>query len=736
MKNLTQIIVAAGLYTLTAAAASADVPVANAYQMGSQANKWGFITFPINNIDGLTLVKPTSSSGEQISAAEGVNGKIYAYTVIYDIYMGDGLEQESFVIYNASDFSKVKSTDASGYGRVVDMAYDYRHHTMYALVENKKADNGLGLTALNTVDMATGALTQVGLPGDIKAQDGNGKTVEEHLVTLASDPTDGTLYAMGEYRQLYKLDRTTGAATPVGARHKVAVINDFQSMAFSPDGTLYHAQQHPDYSYFMQIDKTDGSLINPVTGEKVVVNADFTNTAARFKDDPQVTGLWFSGHNYVSSVPRSVTDLKSTVSDTDPNRVTLEWQLPTANIDGTSAAITGINVYRYGTSGVLATLPATATSYVDPKSPNGNVTYSVAAISADGDGIPASVTVFAGADMLKAVTNLTAELNGNEVTLSWTAPTATVNGGYSDYANITYSISSLLGTQVTPLQTGVKGNTFNYTLPASGTYSFLVIPESCGVEGLPSTSNSVTYQASAAESLPYECGFGDDQGGTLWTAVNKSTGTNGWSIQSGYAYQQLDGKYAQFKTGGSATIPTDDWFFSPAIECPAGDYTLSFYACGGSFDTHTFKVFAGPDTKTAADFTQELLRLEAQKVYAESTDNNHFVPYTVDFKIAEGGAHRIAFQGIGNATYATIRFDNVKLAAKNAGISDIVYLSSYSYDAATRTVSCAGASITAYDLTGRVAATGKSELTLPAEGIYLIEVREDSGVYRTKVLAR
>lgn len=67
---------------------------------------------------------------------------------------------------------------------------------------------------------------------------------------------------MGDYRQFFSMNKYTAEITPVGERHSVAVDNNFQSMAFAPDGTLYWAHCHPDYEY---LDRSAG--ISDVTAD-------------------------------------------------------------------------------------------------------------------------------------------------------------------------------------------------------------------------------------------------------------------------------------------------------------------------------------------------------------------------------------------------------------------------------------------------------------------------------------
>lgn len=715
-----------------------DVTVAHAYQMGSTDSKWGFVQFPVNDLDALQIDKATTNYDAQIGAGEYVDGLYYTYTLEYDFIMGDGLEPSEFVVWNAADnFNKVRSADATS-ARVVDMTFDYTSNTMYALKEISRTDNGaIGLTALNVVDMATGEMTLVGLPGDISAVNGNGVTVEEHLVSLASNPADGQLYAMGEYRQLYKLDRLTGEATAVGERNRIAITNDFQTMAFAADGKLYQAQMHPDYEYFMEINPENGALTNPVTGEPVVVNSDFTNNAARFPHDPQLTGLYFEGKTLVKSSAKAVTGLTATVKSGTSNTVELRWTNPLEDYEGNEIALSGVKVYRFGTADVLAVLPASATSYTDAAAPNGDVTYYVVAETTDHAGFPAWATVFSGADKLKAVTDLTAELEGEEVSLSWTAPTETVNGGYSDYGNISYIISRTKGTDTEEIARDVTATTYLASLAGNGTYTFTVVPVSCGIEGLPATSEPVTLQG--VEQLPYETSFEDNDGGTLWTIVNNQTGSYGWSIVAGYAYQQLEGKFAQFKTGGSSTFPANDWLISPAIHMPQGKSTLKYFANGGSFDTHSYKVWLGGNSTSPEDFTTEIYSLENEKVYTEDTTDKNYVEKSHEINIPVEGDYRIAFQGIGAATYATLKIDKLSLAyTPSSGVDMVSADGGILWNPESGVAACVEAtSIEAYDMQGRCLGFAEgTSLRVDAKGVIIVKAFSTDGVKIRKVIAR
>lgn len=692
---------------LGSANSGTTVYTAKAYQMGSTDNKWGFTQWPVNNLSAKTMTKNISSDLDQVGAGEYVDGKYYAFTYAFDMLMGTGLELSQFVVYDAANnYTVLNSRDLYAYERVVDMTYDYIHNTMYALVELNRADNGVGKTALHVVDLTSGKTTLVGLPGDIRALDGYGRDVEEHLMSIASAPSDGALYAMGEYRRLYRLNRMTGEATPVGERNRVAMTNDLQTMAFAPDGRLYQAHMHPDYEYWMEIDPASGAQTNPVTGESIVIGESFSNNAARMAGDPQITGLYFEGKQYNSAAIAKVEGLALNIVEGQPNKVRLSWT-------SVPAGATSVRIYRLGTNDPLATVTRSNTEWTDNNAPNGYVSYYVVALDNNGEGFPTWSTIKAGYDALEAVTDLTATMDGDNVDIFWNAPTSTQEGGYADYDATTYNVIRWFGSQSEVLATGIEATEYSDTLSENGTYSYEVIPFCGGIQGASAMSNSVKRESML--SVPYSTGFEDNDGGTLWEALNRNS-NYGWSVISGYAYQQLDGKFAQFKTGGSTTVPADDWFFSPAIYMPAGSYNLVYWANGSSYDNQTYNVLIGSDSTDPTDFSQIIASYDNERIYDAADVHNHYVELTIPFTVAEGGAHRIAFQGIGCSTYATLKIDNLSIIPDGeVGIKEM---------AADQE------SVEYYDLTG-VRLNG-----MPEKGIFLRVSTGTDGLRKTAKICR
>lgn len=651
-KLLLSCIAVAGTFSAVSAQS-----VAHGYQMGDEKGQFGFISFSVDNFANPIMDKRVYGDSH-ISAGECVDGLYYTFDVFADA-MG-GISGGDYKIYDAEDFTVVKhipSYDTTC--RVVDMTYDYTTNTMYALVENAVTTSQITSTSLNIVDLADGKCYPVGPTGELKAIDGYGREVDESLITLAADK-DGNLYAMGGYRQFYKLDKLTGAATKISAsQHPIATDDAFQSMAFDTEGVLYWAQTHPDYGYFLTIDPATG--VASYMAEDPDPSTIWKNEASILGANAEVTGLWFE-KPFDASAPAAPADVKAVRRDGTASTIDLTWTLPANDLAGNATAITAIAVYRLGSATPVATLAADATSWTDTDAPNGLQTYMICAFNGDKHGRGALAQVFAGADSLMPVGNLTASIANSEVTLAWTAPTATENGGYADFDNITYRVWRIKGNEEIMIAKDVTETTYTDVLAEPGTYFYSVEPVSCGVIGYAKDSDPVTYAKAA--SIPYFSGFEDNGDGSLWTFANNHTNTSyGWTITAGYTAQQYDGKFAQLKSEG-ASNPCDDYMFSPAIEFTPGTYTLTYMMNGSlSSDTHSWEIYLAEAPEASAAHAVEIESHSDEKV-----GNAYIASPAATFTVAEAGTYHLVFHGTTTCSYATLKIDNVSITKAPASI--------------------------------------------------------------------
>ncbi|HNX38871.1 MAG TPA: fibronectin type III domain-containing protein, partial [Candidatus Cloacimonadota bacterium] len=152
------------------------------------------------------------------------------------------------------------------------------------------------------------------------------------------------------------------------------------------------------------------------------------------------------------------------------SNVTLNW-IP---VPASGATLTGYRVYRDGVLRTTTTLP----TFTDTALANGIYNYYVSAQYANGESLPTN-TVQAVIEILYAPSDLTYQINGSDIALTWT-PAATSGRGFLGYMVIRNG--TLLTTVSTPTYTDAS-------LP-NGNYSYYIIASYSS--GVSSPTNSVT----------------------------------------------------------------------------------------------------------------------------------------------------------------------------------------------------------------------------------------------------
>ena len=621
----------------------------------------GWVSFNTSDTTKVTLLKKCTGmyDMEKVGAGEYLDGKIYTYGYQYDSSDYDEAYQSTkYIVYDAETFAPLKTINRYGERRVSDMTYDYTTNTMYALAEDKVTnDRELQITSLYIVNTETGELTRVGGTGELLGINGYGKVVDDNLVTLACDK-NGDLYAMSAYRHFYKLDKFSGKATEIGKEHKLAVEPFFQSMAFGADGVLYWTQHtaHP-YGWLTTIDTATG----------------VPTRIGTLGDNDKLTCL-FQKRSLVKTFPLAATDLKAVNDEVKHNQVTLTWTLPTKNYDGTDANLTEVRVYRLGTAEPIAVLGKDATTFVDEHSDNGQTAYEVVAVNAVAPGVPATVSLFAGYDQLVGVNDLHAVKNDatNEVSLSWTKPTLTVNNEYADFDNIVYNVYrvNLLTQKYELLSENQKELTFSEVVTAEGIYCYVVEAVSGGVIGLGAKTENVSITETKVP--PFTAKFEKKGDGLFWTAANAPHKYGaGWSISS-YVDKNFDGYYARlYKASGSEVL--NDWLISPPIKMEKGEYNLSYYGKGSEKDKWSWAVMLGTDGNDLTTFTTELDRHEDEIVFGDKTVQGGWKQVcNKNFTITTSGIYHIGLYGFTKeGSYISLCIDNLSITPITDGISSV-----------------------------------------------------------------
>lgn len=736
MNIFTKTSVAFYLAALASGNCATAQTLAYGYLLGDRNDKHGFVSFDIDHPQTLTIEGKRDYGSIYPCAGEYVDGKIYTFRVSPGDF--SELYSDSWAIYDGNTFSIIEEKYAS-MNRAVDMTYDYTTNTLYALIEDKYTYGTLIPTSLYAIDMTDFSATLIGTPGELKATDGNNKVTDDALITLACD-NKGQLYAMSAYRYLYKVDKFTGKVEQAAPRHNLGTASQFQSMTFDAQGRLWWAQQHPDYGHFCEIDLTTG-----IPGGFVDFRTDYEKLN-KLGDDNQVTALFFKDKTIRPESVKAVTNLKAEVDGNNVNTVKLTWTLPTEDYSGNSATPTAIKIYCLGKSEPIATIDGTSTSYTDTDAPNGNTTYEVLTVGQSGDGFPAFTSIFAGYDRLKAVNNIILTTNDRHATVTWEAPTETVNGGYADFNTITYNVFRAKGEELTSVATNLDKTEFSEDVTEDGKFSYVIEPVSGGVTGIRASSES--FILTSPFSIPYFTGFEDDQDGLQWTTINDPA-SSGWMIgKKSYCY---DGnKTAIGMTGGK---PSDDWLISPPIKFESGSYIIDFYGNGASYDTHTFDICLGTDPADPASFTQVLYSIENDKVFETGGLNTSGKAEgwkhveTPIFKVDNAGTYHLGIHNHNACTLSNIRIDNLSIkVAGTGGIASIgcdakVSIQNYGGDIAV-SASCGIASVSVINLSGSTVysspiGSANAEISCNGipKGLYIIAVSLGDGTTVYKKVA-
>ncbi len=348
----------------------------------------------------------------------------------------------------------------------------------------------------------------------------------------------------------------------------------------------------------------------------------------------------------VAPVPAQVSDLTVTAGANGAMTATLTWTNPTKDSDGNELAkFSGVKV-KHGTD-VLATLSGAkgeAMSYVvnDITLP-GRYTYSVVAYNEDGEALgsaPTATSGWIGNDTPKPVTALSANVEGNKVTLTYTAPTESANGGYVDWDALSYRITR--DSEV--LSEAFAGTTFEDNVTSLGNYRYSVQAQA---DGHRAAAESVTVRAGEGLSVPYSETFDDASSLDMFTILNLSGGIRTWKYNSSKKCVEYWGSSSN----------TNQWLITPPVTLEAGKtYELKFSAgLENAVSSSSYKqltVYVGKGDSVAAQTTQ----LFSELVQTAIMENK-----TAYFTAPSNGGFNFGFNVTGESNNYSIYLDNISV---------------------------------------------------------------------------
>lgn len=249
------------------------------------------------------------------------------------------------------------------------------------------------------------------------------------------------------------------------------------------------------------------------------------------------------------TAPDSVTNLKATPAARGALGAEVTFNAPTKTIMGeTLSSISKIELYH---GDELATTfenpaPGESLSYTFSNLEAGENTFSARAWNAEGQGAKTETSAFIGPDAPDIPLNVTLTDNfDGTATLTWQSPGEVgQNGGYVDQSALTYTVYSISGGVVSPLQQGVTGNSYSVSdVPTSGEQTSVVYAlRAINSQGRSDITASNTILAGDPYELPFKESFAGGYATYYWSVT--ATGSLRFGLTQSVTYDDDEGAAA------------------------------------------------------------------------------------------------------------------------------------------------------------------------------------------------
>lgn len=409
---------------------------------------------------------------------------------------------------------------------------------------------------LASVDLETGALTEIKrLPG----------TASHKSYGMAAD-NKGNVYMIFKYDTqnpsnfypaLYKVDTASGDLTYIGNTQTNLMGSYYGATIDNSTGKMYWM--------------VDATYNSGVLYEVDLTTAECTPVLTT-PGKEQFASIYIPYEMVDGSAPAKLADLAVTFADADGNG-SVTFTTPVETYEG--SPLEGDVAYTVAvgdqTLAEGSAAPGQAVSEDIHVTAAGDVTLTVTLRGGVNNAESGnSISTFVGEDTPSAATGILGEADGNEVTVTWTAPTVGVNGGYIDVSSLRYKVTLQPGDIA--VADGTSGTSVSFTAGFERPTSVYaeVTPVTSSATGV--TAASGRFIAGPAFETPYAQDFTDDDSMELFTVADIHGDGATW-----HRYAGGSDAYAQCEY--SASNPKDDWLFTPGIRLEQGQqYTLSFKA--------------------------------------------------------------------------------------------------------------------------------------------------------------
>lgn len=546
-----------------------------------------------------------------------LEGSMFNYTSNFNI-----IDTDTWEVLDTKSYAKSNMMP-------FDMAYDYIGAKAYAVSPKGGYGSTRNGTYLNEVNLETGEFTQIG-------------EISDYMVYALACDGNGQLWGIGTPGDLsipttlFKINKATAAIEVVGDTGMNLYTASHSSAVFDlHTGKLYWtAMTYVEDQYSQRTWTTGLFEINTATGKATLVR--------QFMNNEILTGLFIKDSH--PKAPERVKDLRF---EFDANSITagkVKFTLPTLSYDGTPLSGTlSVKISVDGTTNEYSGLTP-GSNYESTSSitlgEGASHFISVTCKTGSLESLPSKADVFAGEDGPSPVTGLTVTSNdrGDKVTVSWTAPTVGVNGGYIDAANLTYDV--VLKPDNITVAEGIKETQCNYEFTRKmGISQFQVVAH---VGGASSTVvASPVMLLGTPWTLPYLETF-SYQSEVSWPFTVIDANNDGSDeVGDKWFFDPNNNCALYYLSDVYYGNPADDWLITPSIDLAPGNvYRLQFdtwgYMGGTNHIVATIGALPTPESQRTELLNETFLTTEGSKTFSTL-----FIP-------TEGDC-RIGFHNIGDA---------------------------------------------------------------------------------------
>lgn len=610
---------------------------------------YGYISSSDEHEPGLYTFNTSSPSGIRLvnSNVKNYGGATYAQGTYYSSYYEEDQNTGStikfpvhFYEYATSNWSLTTDKPSANNDFTAiskDLAFDPITQQIYGIFSD--ADYSGKYTTLGRLtytdwgnnDVTTSSIAIGDMP--------------ESMVALTFT-RNGDLYCFGKSGNLYLVNKYNANATLVGSTgNKPAPLFQSATCDFST-GKLYWAMLD-SYDWATHILEVD-----PATGNSTLVS-DFGEEGTQSYDN--ITGLYIPQDLNLTAVPQTINDLEASVTSLTGG--TVSFTMPNNDVKG--AALSGNISYTIRINGenfkTGSAAPGSKITSDFNSAKSGMTEVGVTTeIAANGDtpaaeSAVASQNVRLGYDVPNAPKNVQASLSGQDVKISWTAPTSGVNNGYFDEANLKYKVvrfNTANEKDSVVLAENTAATTYNDHIesPEIATYYYKVAAINGDMQSKFVLSREIKTGTSVA--LPYSNVIDSEEKFGELTVVDANNDGSTWTFDTDFSMAAY--KYNSDNAG-------DDWLMSPAVNMKKGSaYKFSFDAVN-TYPTERVAASVGT-APTAEGMTTEIVA-PTEITYSP---RRHTLAGT--FRATEDGLHYFGIHEVSDADCSTLFVGNMQIS--------------------------------------------------------------------------